>query len=169
MDYFKLAQVLKPQGIKGELKLKPFTDDLARFSNLAHVFIKNKNEYTEYPVLSSRTYKQFAYIKLLGIDTIEDAEMLRNKFLYIDRENAAELPDGADYIADIIGCKVFDGEDELGEVDDIFNTGAADIYVIKAERPFMFPAAPGVILSRDVAKKIIIIDPKRLSEVAIYD
>lgn len=170
MDYFKLAQVLKPQGIRGELKLKPFTDDLSRFSNLAHVFIKSKNEYIKYPVLSARTYKQFAYVKLEGIDSIEEAEPLRNKFLYIDRDHAAALPDGFNYIEDIIGCVVSDGKEVLGEVKDIFNTGAADIYVVNGiKNSFMFPVAPGVILSRDVSQKLIIVDRSRLAEVAIDD
>lgn len=169
MDHLKLAQVLKPQGIKGEIKLKPFTDDLSRFSKLVHVFIKKNGAFEEYHVESARTYKQFAYVKLKGIDSIEQAETLRGAFLYIDRQNAAKLPEGSDYIADIIGCEISDGQNVLGNVTDIFNTGAADIYVVKGERPFMFPAAPGVILKRTVQDKIIIIDPKRLSEVAIYD
>ena len=169
MDHFKLAQVLKPQGIKGELKLKPFTDDLTRFSKLVHVFIKKNGEFIEYPVESARTYKQFAYVKLEGIDSIEQAETLRNHFLYIDRENAAPLPEGSDYIADIIGCEVVSSGEILGKVADIFNTGAADIYVVKGVRSFMFPAAPGVITSRDVAEKRMTVDPDRLKEVAIYD
>ncbi len=169
MDYFKIAQVLKPQGIKGEIKLKPFTDDASRFSNLAHIFIKKKGEYIKYEVESGRTYKQFAYLKLAEINSIEEAETIRNAFLYIDRDNAAELPEGHDYIADIIGCTVSDGESELGIVDDIFNTGTADIYVVKGDKGFMFPAAPGVIVKRDVSKKMMLVDKKRLSEVAIYD
>lgn len=169
MDYFKIAQVLKPQGIKGEIKLKPFTDDIARFSNLAHIFINKKGQYIKYNVESGRTYKQFAYLKLKEINSIEEAETIRNAFIYIDRENAAKLPEGYDYIEDIIGCVVYDDETELGVVKEIFNTGAADIYVVKGAKSFMFPAAPGVILNRDVTSKKMMVDKKRLKEVAIYD
>ena len=143
---------------------------LKRQLHFLYVFIKSKNEYIKYPVLSARTYKQFAYVKLEGIDSIEEAEPLRNKFLYIDRDHAAALPDGFDYIEDIIGCVVSDGKEVLGEVKDIFNTGAADIYVVNGiKNSFMFPVAPGVILSRDVSQKLIIVDRSRLAEVAIDD
>ena len=90
--------------------------------------------------------------------------------MYIARDHAAALPDGFDYIEDIIGCVVSDGKEVLGEVKDICNTGAADIYVVNGiKNSFMFPVAPGVILSRDVSQKLIIVDRSRLAEVAIDD
>ena len=170
MDYLKLAQVLKPQGIKGELKLKAFTDDLARFSDLAHLYFKSGENYICYKVDSSRTYKNFVYVKLKEINSIEQAETLRNKFLYIDRDNAAKLPEGSDYIADIIGCAVYNESKKIGVVKEIINNGAGDIYVLTAEQgEIMFPAAPGVITLRDVKKKLITVDPKRFAQVALYD
>lgn len=168
--YLKLGKMLKPQGIKGEIKLSPYTDNLERFLDLPHIFFQVRGEYQKYNVQHARLYKTFAYLKLEGIDTIEQAEPFRGHFLYIDRENAAKLPQGAHYICDLIGLAVEDSEGVLlGQVKDVMNTGAADIYVVRGERNMMFPAAPGVIQKVDVAGGKILVDKKRLEEVAIDD
>ena len=170
MDFFKLDQVLKPQGIKGELKLRPFVDDLARFSELTHVYLKQGSEYICRKVEYSRIYRSFAYIKISGCEDRNQAEMFRGFYLYIDREHATPPAEGGFYIADLIGMDVFDNTGtKLGNVADVFNTGAADIYVIKGARGFLFPDAPGVILKTNLAARKIILDAVRLKEVAVYD
>ena len=108
MDYFELGQVLKPQGIRGEIKLRPYTDDLERFGALSHVFLKNGKNYEKREVQSARVYKEFAFLKLEGTEDRNAAELLRGKKIYIDRENAAPLEDGACYIADLIGLRILD-------------------------------------------------------------
>lgn len=170
MDYFKLAQVLKPQGIKGELKLKAFTDDLARFGSLKHVFLKKGGEYEERIVCSTRTYKDFVYIKIEGCEDRNTAETLRGVFLYIDRENAAPLPEDAYYIADLEGLSVEDETGKtLGVLKEVLQTGGVDIYSVKGDKNFMFPAVKHVVLNVDINAGKILLDSTRLKEVAIYD
>lgn len=170
MDYFKLAQVLKPQGIKGELKLKPFVDELSRFDVLSHIFLKKGAIYERRAVEKTWTYKQFAFVKIEGCDDRNTAETMRGAFLYIDRAHAAPPPPGAHYIADLVGLEIRarDGR-VLGELADVLQTGATDIYVMRGERPCMFPAAPHVVLKKDVSGGCIIVDEQRLQEVAVYD
>lgn len=169
-QYFTLAQILKPQGIKGEVKLKPFVDDLSRFDELAFVYIKKSGEYIKREVQSERTYKHFAYVKLEGCDDRNTAETLRNMMLYIDRENAAPLDDGAHYIADLEGCSVVTTEGTvLGELVEVISTGATDVYSVKGEKSFMFPAAPHVILKKDVDNRCITVDSESLEQMAVYD
>ena len=169
MDYYKLAKVLKPQGLKGEFKLKPFVDDISRFYDLSHIYLKKNNEYIKYPVEKSRTYKQFAYIKVTGIEDCNAAEAIRDCFVYIDKASAKK-PEGSYFIADLIGMEVRDSAGKVyGELSDVMQTGAADIYEIKGKRNFMVPAVPHIVLEINEDKRVITVDSARLGEVAVYD
>lgn len=168
MDYFRLGQVVKPQGIRGEVKLKPFVDDLGRFADLTCVYTKDHGQYQKHAVAAARTYKQFAFLKLEGIEDRDQAELLRNRYLYVDRENAAPLEEGACYIADLLGCTVEDETGKtLGRLDEIIQTAGVDVYSVKGERDFLFPLAPGVVLRRDPQAGVIVVDAVRLGEVAV--
>ncbi len=167
-QYFELGKILKPQGIKGEIKLKPYSDDLSKFSDLERVYFKNGDVYESVVVIKARTYKHFAYLALHGCEDRNAAELLRNKTLYIKREQAAKPEEGQHFLVDLEGLELSDENGIiLGIVDNIMNTGAADIYNISGENNFMFAAAPGVIL--EVTKEKIVVDSKRLDEVAVYD
>ena len=108
-------------------------------------------------------------VKIEKIDSCEDAEELRNAFLYIDKASAKK-PDDSYFIADLIGMKVMDqNSKEYGELKEIFNTGSVDIYCVNSQKNFMFPAAPGVIIDINESTRIITVDNVRLSEVAVYD
>lgn len=169
MEYYKLAKVLKPQGLKGELKLSPFTDNPERFYGLSHIYVKNNGKFESRAVQSARLYKQFAYLKIEGVESCEDAEALRGSFLYVDRQSAKK-PEDSYFIADLIGMEVEDEKgSKLGTVEDVFNTGAADIYRVSGAKCFMFPAAPGAITDIDEQNRVIIVSAKRLEEVAVYD
>ncbi len=167
-EFLKIGQILKPQGIRGEVKLKPFVDDLDRFYDLETVYLKQKGTYEKFQVESARTYKQFAYLKLAGIEDRNTSETLRNLSVYVDRANAAKLPEGAFYIADLIGLSVYDDAGAcLGTLEEIMQTGGVDVYAVKGERSFLFPAAPGVILERNLETGRIVLDGKRLKEVRV--
>ena len=169
MDYYKLAKVLKPQGLKGEFKLKPFVDDISRFYDLSHIYLKKNNSYVEYPVEKARTYKQFAYLKVTGIEDCDAAESIRGEYIYIDKA-AAKKPEGSHFIADRIGMEVIGTDGTLyGTLKDVMQTGAADIYEIKGKRNFMVPAVPHIVLEINEDKCIITVDSARLDEVAVYD
>ncbi len=171
-DYFELGRILKPQGIKGEIKLDAFTDDFSRFSYLSHVFFLTDGVYEQVTVESARTDGHFAYLKLAGYEDRNAVEALRGQMVWIDRANAAKLPEGAYYIRDLIGLAVA-GNDGLllGTLLDILQNGATDVYVVKtAERGnCMFPAIPQVVLEKNLEKGVIIVDTEKLSEVAVYD
>jgi len=169
MDYYKLAKVLKPQGLKGEFKLKPFVDDISRFYDLSHIYLKKNNEYIKYTVEKSRTYKQFAYLKVTGIEDCDAAEAIRNSFVYIDKASAKK-PEGSHFIADLIGMEIRDANgNAFGELSDVMQTGAADIYCVKAKKSFLFPAVPHVVLNIDEDANVITVDADRLAEVMVYD
>ncbi len=172
-DFFELGRVLKPQGLKGEIKFDAYTDDLSRFSYLKQVFFLRKDgSYEGVRVRSARVDARYAYLKLEGYEDRDATEVLRGVTLYIDREHAAQLPEGAYYVRDLIGLTIMTqtGE-EIGQLVDIVQNGAADVYVVKTptQKNCMFPAIPDVVLSKDISEKRIVVDAQRLSEVSVYD
>ena len=126
----------------------PFTDDITRFDDLEKVYVKTKKEEKLYKIQNVRYHKNMVLIKFENIETPEQAELLRNAFLEIDRENAVPLEEGTYYIADLIGMEVYsDDGNKLGIVEDIYNTGANDIYVVKNDlgKQILLPGIKEVI------------------------
>ena len=155
----EIGQIVNTFGIKGEIKITPFTDDINRFDNLKKVYVKTKKESKQYKVENVKYHKNMVLLKLVGINTIEDAEMLKNAFLEIDREDAVPLDEGTYYIADLIGLEVYTDENKLlGKVEDIYNTGSNDIYVIKDElgKQILLPGIKEVIKEVKLDDKIIV-------------
>ncbi len=169
MDYYRLGRVLKPVGLEGGIKLAPFVDDLDRFRDLTHIYLKTGNGFERRDVRESRTYRSFAYIKISGCSSVEEAEKLRNSFVYIDRQSAVK-PEGTHFIADLIGMSVR-GTDGTGyrELSEVLQHGSADVYCVKGAKDFMFPALKSVITGIDEDARVITVDPERLKEVAVYD
>jgi 16S rRNA processing protein RimM len=129
--YLELGQIVNVRGLKGEVKVNPFTDNPKKFETFKRIIVKNKSE-KEYEIEKVGYNKNQVILKLKGVDRVEDAENLRGSYILIDRENLAPLPEGTYYIADLIGLDVYTEEGiVLGKVDDIYSTGANNIYVIK--------------------------------------
>lgn len=158
-EYFEIGQIVNTSGLKGVLKIKPFTDDIKKFSNLKTIYIKTKNGLTEFKIEQVRYVKNMVMLKLTGIDTVEEAEKYRNLYIKILRDQE-ELEEGSYYVVDILGCKVnTDTNQELGKVVDVFQTGSNDVYVVKDEqgKQILLPAIKQVIKNVDIKNKIIIV------------
>ena len=163
------ALVAKPQGIKGELKLKPLGDSASGLLELEEVFL-SKNAESAVKVTRSWRYKESVFMALEGITTRNEAEALRGKKLYIDIGDGEELEEGFYYVADLIGCAIVDSKGKtIGELREVLQNGAADVYVVSGEKNFMMPALKRVIMATDVEKKLITVDEKALAEVAVYE
>ena len=159
MKNLEIGQIVNTFGIKGEVKVVPFTDDISRFDELKKVYIKNKNQEKQYKIENVKYHKNMVLIKFSGIDKIEDAEMLKNKYLEIDREDAIPLEEGTYFIADLIGLEVYTEDGNLlGKVEDIYNTGSKDIYVVKDElgKQVLLPGIDEVIKEVKLDDRIIV-------------
>lgn len=168
-DTFELGRILKPQGVRGELKAELYTDDLQRVYELPHVLLGDEAEPVKYKVIGARTDGKFAYLMLDGVSDRDTAERFRNAPLYIDRRHAAPIPEGAFYICDLIGLRVqSDDGHVLGTLSDILQNGARDVYVVDRDdgSQLMFPAADGVFIDRNPDAGVITVSAKRLTEVA---
>lgn len=166
MERLIIGEVLKPQGIRGELKIKTFTDTPEVVKAFKTVYIDD----TPYKILSFRVGNDgAAYIGLRGIPDRNAAELFRGKKLEGARADAPELDEGRYYIVDILGltCVTEDGE-ELGVVTDIRNL-SSDVYTIeKAGKSILFPAVKGVIVKVDLDNKKIILNKSVFDEIAVY-
>jgi len=169
--YLAVGQVLKPQGVRGEVKVKPLTDDPRRFLGLEQVFVCVDGAYAPRAMRCARVHDGFAYVEFDGVGDREAAGALRDLLLYVERENAAPLEEGADYIVDLVGCGVFDTRGEpVGTLTDVLQPGANDVYVIDTPRgELLIPALKRVVPAVDVAARRITVDEGVLPEVAVYN
>ena len=158
--YLEIGQIVNTFGIKGMVKVKPFTYDNNRFDRLEKVYIKNKEKLKEYQIEEVKYHKDMILIKFRGIENPEQANLLRNSYLMIDREEEKPLEEGTYYIVDMIGMDVYTDEGEkLGNIEDIFNTGSNDIYVVKNElgKQILLPAISDVVKNIDMENKKMVV------------
>lgn len=152
-EYLELGQIVNVKGLKGEVKLNSFAEDNEVFERLSKVFLKNKNEMIEKQIEKVGYHKNQVILKFKDCNSIDEAEALRNAYLLVKRTDLGDLPEGIYYIADLIGLDVYTEEGEfLGKVDDIYSTGANDIYVVKNEmgKEKLLPGIDDVIKNIDI-------------------
>ena len=164
-----IAQIVKPQGIKGEVKLKSLGDGPDMLLDVEGVYLSGDMD-KKVSVKKAWRYKDSVFMALDGISDRNQAEALRGQELYIDADDAAELEDGFYYVSDLIGCTIAGHEGTvLGVLKNILQHGAADVYVVEGEKSFMMPALKRVILKTDIETKTITVDEEALAEVAVYE
>lgn len=170
-EYILIGQVLRPQGIKGLVKVRPDTDDPARYRELEQVFIQKNGQYIPAKVSDVSVRDDGVYLRLDGAETRDDAEHQREVLLYVDRAHAVQLSEDETFICDLIGCRAVDTKgNEIGSVRDVLQPGGNDVYVIQTPRgQMLLPALKHVIPEVDVQKGIVVVDEKRLPEVAVCD
>ena len=157
-EYFEIGQIVNTNGLKGVLKVKPFTDDITKFERLKAIYIDFKGDLRAFKIERVWFHKQMVMLKLEGINSIEEAEKYRNCFIRIDRDDEEELPEDVYYIQDLIDCVVYTDESViLGTLKDVFPTGSNDVYVVKAEdgKEILLPAIGDVIKDVDIQNKKI--------------
>ena len=158
--YLEIGQIVNTFGIKGMVKVKPFTENTKkRFDNLKNVYIKTKKEQKQYEVEEIKYHKEMVLVKFKGIENIEEAEKLRNSYLVIDRNEEEPLEEGTYYIVDMIGLEVYTDEGEkLGILNDVFKSNmSCDMYIVKNElgKTITLPAIEEVIKDIDMEKRKI--------------
>ncbi len=159
-EYFEIGQIVNHFGIKGMLKVNPFTDDISQFKTLGTVLLEKNGELLEMKIEEVKSSKNQILLKLKGIETIEEAEKYRNCYLKIARGKAKNLPKNTYFIADLIGLSVYTEEGILlGKVEDIYNSGASDIYVVRGElgKQILLPAIREVIKKIDLEQEKIVV------------
>lgn len=152
-DLLQVGVITTTHGLKGEVKVFPTTDDKERFKDLKQVILDTGKEKMDLEIENVRFFKNMVILKFKGINDINDVEQYRKKSLYVTRENAVELKDNEYFIADLVGLSVIteDGE-ELGELCDVLQTGANDVYCVKKDsQEILIPAIHDCIRNVDIA------------------
>lgn len=159
-EYLEIGQIVNTNGLKGLLKIKPFTDDITRFEELEVIYIQREQELIAKNIEEVKYVKNMVLLKLEGIDNIEEAEKYKNLYIKINKKDIQELQEGEYLIADMLKCNVYTDENKLlGKMVDIFNTGSNDIYVVKTEegKEILLPAIKDVVKIIDIQNQKIIV------------
>lgn len=133
-DLLQVGVITTVHGVRGEVKVFPTTDDPARFKKLKNVILDTGKMKKELEITGVKFFKNMVILKFKGLDNRNDVENFRQAKLLVTRENAVELGEDEYFIADLIGLSAFSDEgEELGQVTDVLQTGANDVYVISCE------------------------------------
>ena len=155
-DYFKVGQIVNTHGIKGEVKVISFTDDVNNFKRYKKILVGDKWK----DILGVKFQKDRVILKLEGIETMNDAETYKQKYLYVLREEEPQLPEDTFYVSDLIGCTVYDTNDKnLGDIADVIQTKNNDVYWIKKPKELLIPVLRDIVLDVNIEDKKVIIRP----------
>ncbi len=167
MQKLELGIITKPQGLKGDFRVRLNSTHIPGIDNIQYVFVNN----TGYKVNKIVSRDKFYIFKLEGINSCEEAEELRNVKIYYEFDENQPLEDGEYYIADLIGCKLVKEDGVfLGTVSNILtNSGSTDVICFNDNnsKEHMFPFVSDIFKSVDVELKNIIVDSKRLEEILV--
>ena len=155
-ERLQVGVISSTHGVRGEVKVFPTTDDINRFKKLKEVILVTEKTEKVLKITSVKFFKQFAILKVEGIDTLNDVEVYKGAQLYVDRKHAVKLEKDEYFIADLIDLTVVDEEEnEIGILVDVMKTGANDVYIVKNEegKELLFPAIKECILNVDFKKK----------------
>ena len=157
MSRLEVGKIVNTHGLKGEVKIVTWTDTPDVFEDIEYVYAKKKHEEIKLTTKNIKYQKNNIIVKFAEINSIEEAETFKNSVLSCDREQLGELPEGVYYIADLIGCTVFENEKELGKISDVFNTGANDIYAVSRpqQKDLLIPVLEETVKKVDIENKRI--------------
>lgn len=166
IKYFAIGKISKPHGVKGEVNIIPFDENLEIFHNLKRVFLSNsdtdESDLKEIEIYSIKFKNKKVVAKFINCNTCNDAELLRNKFIRIEREGIS-LKEGDYFIADIKECNVYDDEGTfLGKISEVIQTKNNDVYWIKKtnlNEELLIPVLKSVVIDINIDKRKVIIKP----------
>ncbi len=163
-NFLAVGQIVGTHGVRGELRVNPWADSPEFLKQFKTLYYDSEGK-NSVKVVSSRPHGNVVLMKLDGIDTVEAASAMRNKRLYMRRSDA-KLADGVYFIEELVGCDVFDADDEgkrYGKISDVSETGANDVWHIKSDdgKEYLIPAIPSVVIDTNVEENRVLIRPMK--------
>lgn len=170
-QYLMIGEITKPQGVRGEVKVRPCTCDPERFERLETVYIEKDGGYAPLKITVNRLGTDAVFMNVAGVTDRDMAEKLRGTLLYIDRAHAVELDGDSNFLTDLYGLRgvVDDGRD-LGELTEVMQPGGNDVYVFQGPLgEVLVPALKSVVIKVDLDRGEMLLDGPRLDEVGVFD
>ncbi|MFN2341027.1 MAG: ribosome maturation factor RimM [Halanaerobium sp.] len=160
-NYLEIGVITRYQGNKGEVRVMPTTDIPERFLDLDVIYLKRGDDFKELEIEYIRFHKQFVIIKFFDVNSIGEAEELKNYQILIDESEKYILPENNFYVSDLIDCEVYlESGRYLGKLIDVIDTSGTDVFLVAGqEKEYMLPASREMILEIDLENKKIIVDP----------
>ena len=161
LTHFRIGQIVNTQGLKGEVRVYPYVDDINRIDELENFYL-DKNFNQEFEVERVRYKGNMVIMKIKGVDSVEMAERLKTKNLYVSRENSVDLDEDEFFIADLIGLDVFTvAGEKVGTLKDVLQYSANDVYVVKGDndKEYLIPSTLKFVPEINIEEKKMIIDP----------
>ncbi|MBQ9438526.1 MAG: 16S rRNA processing protein RimM [Lachnospiraceae bacterium] len=153
VNYFRVGVVSSVHGLKGEVKIFPTGQEPQRFYDYGSVFLAKpdapEETYASYDILSVKQAKKQLILLFSGITSPEEARTLLGKEIWIPREKGVPLAEGEHYVADLIGCRIVEEDGSLlGELENVLETGANDVYVCRMPEggQMLIPVIPDCLL-----------------------
>lgn len=150
-QFLEIGKIVAVQGLKGEVRVEAWCDSKEFLCEFDTLYFDKGAKAVE--IQRAHPHKNIVLMKIKGVDTVEQAQLLRNKILYMDR-NDVELEEGSFFVQDLIGLEVVDGDsgESYGKICDVTETGANDVYHIKdsSGKIRLIPAIPDVVLNTDI-------------------
>ena len=154
----QVGAISSTHGVRGEVKVFPTTDDAKRYSKLKEVILGEGADAKTLHIEGVKYFKNMVIVKFKEYNSLNEVENIKGKKLFVTRENAVRLKKDEYFVADLIGLKVIDENKNIsGELTDVMQTGANDVYIINLEdgRELLLPAIKQCILDVDFENEII--------------
>lgn len=161
MEFIAVGKIINTHGIKGEVKIYPYTDEVKRFSDFRILYLGNKKLKVE--VESVKYHKGIVIMKFKNLNDINEVILYKDEIIYIDYESRISLPENHYFIFDLLECEVVDlAGKTLGYISDVLEFASNDVYTVrdnKNNKEYLIPAVKEFIKEVNISEKRIIIDP----------
>lgn len=159
-EYLEIGKIVGTHGVRGEMRVEPWCDSPEFMKRFKFFYYDDKGGCGV--EVSCRTHGNIALVRVKGVETVEQAQAMRGKILFIKRSDAG-LKEGERFIQDLLDCKVInaDSGDYYGVISDVTQTGANEVWHIKGEnaREYLIPAVPDFVKSVNAEEGVIKITP----------
>lgn len=160
-NQLEAGKIINTHGLRGEVKVVTWTDYPEVFEEIEFLYVHKKTGDERLDIKNIKYQKNNIIVKFEQIKDIDEAEKYKNMVLYVDREQLPPLPDGMNYIVDLIGLEVYNEDNEkIGVIADVFNTGANDIYDVKREgkKNLLLPVIDECVKEVDIENGRVIVN-----------
>ena len=152
--FLEIGKIVNTHGLRGDVKVVPWSDYPEIFEEIDFVYL-DKN--TKLQIKNVKYQKNNVILKLDTINSIEQAEKLKEKVLLVDKDDIEILDEDTYFVADLIGLSVYENDEKLGVLSDVIPVAGADVYVIKREKgkDILIPAIKENIKEINISEKYI--------------